>query len=1045
MQRENHSPHDISELTHIHLISHNHWDREWIFTAKYANRWLPTFFENLFTRLEEQLDYRFVLDGQTLIIEDYLKQLHPDEAAARERDIRKFVRRGQLLIGPAYLQPDWSLVSGEALVRNLLIGDRMARRYGSVMKAGWLLDNFGQITQTPQIFQGFDIEGAFVWRGVEMPPDELSTEFWWEAPDGSRVLAVYLLDSYRNAMVLGMAPEIAEERILKHTRTLRRFALTPNVLLMNGYEQVPEPDDLLPLLAEFNGRHAQTYRALQSTPPDYLAAVRAHDTELPVLRGYFYSGRYAPILKGVYSSRSYLNQQNMTCQRELERWAEKFNTMAWAFGFAYPEARFEQAWKTLLLNHTHDDLCGCCIDPIARDMEERFNEVGRMASTMSSESLRAIAQAVDTSRGEETAVLIFNPTSRPRSEVISLSLEVPEEITEFSLRDSQGLILPHQTISRIGDKADFFLWTGKIPAVGYKTVYLVPRAEQPTSAPYVATSPTRRTLENQYLRVQINDDGSLTITDKVNGRVYENMAYFEDGGDSGDTYDYSHPQEDRVLTSLGQEADITLEQAGPLLGRFRVALQLELPEGLTPDRTARSQTTRTLPIVCHVELAAGARHVAVRTLISNTVKDHRLRVMFPTGVDTAVSHAGAPFDVVEFPLEEPLPGPDVPERLRDLMLAGRYTAPVNTRPFQRFLSVVDDERGLSVFSRGLTEYEVLPEQTTIALTLLRSVGWLARPDLLTRIGDVGPHIFTPEAQAIGEQVFDYAIYPHGPDLPSANPSFESDRHFLKFRAVQTNVHRGRLPDTLSFFSWEQESPAGALRLTALKHAEDDDTLIVRFFNRSRQLARGRLHIGDPTHARLLHAWRTNLNEEILAHLPLEDGLVPFTARPGEIVTIKVRLDLQPLIEDFERHRARVVSQEAAQNYLPRVELPPVVTPQEAEAERLRAERLRASLDSVREEIAVLERYIAERARPDTLQKALLQELKGREATLARQHYEARISALLNQQLLVTRQMEAQLDEIGESLNWARVHKRVGEFLIHYYEDLLEQENGDGAD
>jgi mannosylglycerate hydrolase len=117
-----------SSATTIHLISHNHWDREWIFTAKYANRWLPSFFDNLFSMLEKEPDYRFVLDGQTLIIEDYLQQLSPNEAAAREDDIRKYVGAGQLLIGPAYLQADWSLVSGEALVRNLLIGRKMAHR-----------------------------------------------------------------------------------------------------------------------------------------------------------------------------------------------------------------------------------------------------------------------------------------------------------------------------------------------------------------------------------------------------------------------------------------------------------------------------------------------------------------------------------------------------------------------------------------------------------------------------------------------------------------------------------------------------------------------------------------------------------------------------------------------------------------------------------------------------------------------------------------------------------------------------------------------------
>ncbi len=152
----------------IHLISHNHWDREWIFTARYTNRWLPPFFANVFTMLEREPQYRFVLDGQTAIIEDCLSQLSADEVEYYEKQISRFAKEGRLLIGPAYLQPDWGLVSGEALVRNLLIGHKVANKFGPVMKAGWMLDNFGQIGQAPQIYQGFGIDGVFVWRGVDI-------------------------------------------------------------------------------------------------------------------------------------------------------------------------------------------------------------------------------------------------------------------------------------------------------------------------------------------------------------------------------------------------------------------------------------------------------------------------------------------------------------------------------------------------------------------------------------------------------------------------------------------------------------------------------------------------------------------------------------------------------------------------------------------------------------------------------------------------------------------------------------------------------------
>ncbi|NUM48049.1 MAG: hypothetical protein HUU38_25365 [Anaerolineales bacterium] len=1046
----------------IHLITHNHWDREWIFTARYANRWLPTFFNNLFEMLESQPDYRFVLDGQTRIIEDYLDQLPLDEAAARARDIRKYARRGQLMLGPAYLQPDWTLVSGEALVRNLLIGDKTARKYGPVMKVAWLLDNFGQVAQAPQILKGFGIEGVFVWRGVDMPDDQLKSEFWWEAPDGSRVLGIYLLDSYRNAMVLNMTREIAGARIFSLAENLKPFASTPNVLLMNGYEQVPHPDDVLSILAEIGPDLPAGTVCRQSTPPEYLAAIRGFNPTLPTIGGYLYSGRFAPILKGVFSSRNPLKQQNNDCQRELERWAEKFNSFAWAFGFDYPEDRFENAWKTLLLNHTHDDVCGCCIDPIARDMETRFAEVQRAATIMSSESLRALAQTVDTSHRDGAirdgtikdeasrdgairdgairdgairdgiAILIFNPSSRARQEVLGLSFEIPEEVTDFHFRDRHGNVHPHQLLSRIGRKVDLYLWAGKVPSVGYKTVYVIPHPAQAgneTVTPSV--SAREHQMENDFLRVTIHADGTLKLFDKTTHHTFENLGYLEDGGDCGDTYDYSFPREDTLISSRGRSARITLETAGPLLARFRVETSLPLPAHLTADRERRDSRTCLVPVLTFVELTANARHVEIHTTVHNIVKDHRLRVLFPTGIQTDHSQAGMPFDIATFPLTDGEAPFRIPEMFKGVMLAGRYTAPVNTRPFRHFITLTDEQRGLSIFSRGLMEYEVLPQEHTIALTLLRSVGWLARNDLATRIGDVGPHIFTPEAQCLGTHTFDYAIFPHGPDVQKANPAYQADRHTLKFRAVQTNHHPGRLPDEYSFLSWVAEKPKGAFKLNALKKSEDGEGLIVRLFNKLEVPATGHVKIGG----QISKAWRTNLNEELADELSVEDGTVRFRAKGKEIVTIKVQLQPWRLIDDFQIFTSRILSPPTLDEKMGAMDTPVILTEDEVGHEQARAQRLHEELQAIRSQAYLLNEQLERIAAPSASQLAELHRLKGQEATLARQGHEARISALLNQQLFVTLQMERELGTLGEELNWARVRKRVGEFLIHYYEGL----------
>jgi mannosylglycerate hydrolase len=1020
-----------SEGITVHLISHNHWDREWIFTAKYTNRWLVPFFDNLFKTLYAQADYRFVLDGQTLIIEDYLAQLPEDETARREQELRKLVGEGRLLVGPAYLQPDWTLVSGEALVRNLMIGHRIADRLGGVMKAGWMLDNFGQIGQAPQIYRGFGIDGVFVWRGVGMDDNQIRSEFLWESPDGSNVLAIYLINSYRNAMVLSLTREIAVERILAEVRALRPFATTPNVLLMNGYEQVPWPDDVLPIIDEFNRTVEADITCKQSTPIEYIETIRRFNPHLPTLQGYLYSGRYMPVLKGVFSSRNHLKLMNNDCQRELERWAEPFAAVAWLLGAQYPKARLENAWKTLLLNHAHDDMCGCSVDPIARDMEARFGEVFRIAGEIAAESLLTIAGMIDASRFDSLfSIVVFNPSPRERTDVIGFSMELPDGTESFALKDSRGKTAPIQVRKRDGNRVDLYLCAESVPGLGYKTYYVVGSEETAESHPTVTASAEERTLENETLRVRINDDGTLKVTHKPSGRTYDNLGYFEDGGDAGDTYDHSPPGRDTIVTSKGLQATITLVEPGPLMAKFRVEIAFDLPDQLDQDRKARGSTTRTFPIVSYVELTPEAKRVEIKTIMKNVVKDHRLRVLFPTGLSADHCFAEEPFDVARLPISEPF-SDQLPERIRELMLAGRYTKPINQHPFQNFVDYSDGERGVAVISRRVTEFEVLPDNGTIALTLLRSVGWLARSDLLTRVGDVGPHIFTPEAQCLGEHLFHYAIFPHTGDWSEEKAHVQAFSHNLRLRAV-LKTGPGSLPDETSFFSLSSEGTIGGFRLSALKRSEDGDGVILRFFNTTDQPVRGKVE----SHWHAGRAFTTNLKEDEQEELKTVDRAVEFETRQKEIVTLKLKI-APPMKLDTQRSSVDAVLPPLPPgDQKPAGELPPAITAEEVQAERDRAARLEDAVLKAKLAVFRVEDEIESTASKDIHKMVQLQEARTEVASLTRQLNESRISALLNEQLYITNEMESELEEIGEAMSWSRTAKRAGEYLVHYYKRLL---------
>ncbi|MCB9136704.1 MAG: hypothetical protein H6636_14885, partial [Anaerolineales bacterium] len=259
-------------------------------------------------------------------------------------------------------------------------------------------------------------------------------------------------------------------------------------------------------------------------------------------------------------------------------------------------------------------------------------------------------------------------------------------------------------------------------------------------------------------------------------------------------------------------------------------------------------------------------------------------------------------------------------------------------------------------------------------------------------------------------------------------------HTLSFRAVQTNTHPGRLPDEFSFFSWVGEKPQRAFKLSAFKKAEDGEGLIIRLFNKLGQPAHGRLKIGG----QVIKAWQTNLNENLQNELRVKDGIIHFKARAKEIVTIRVHLKPWRLIDDYQIYASRVLPspvEDFALDEMFQEETPPVLTPEEVTAEQARAQALQEQLHLIRSQAYILSEELNTETNPNLDRLTELHRLKGEEATLSRQSYEARISALLNQHLLITRQMESELSEMGEGLNLARVRKRVGEFALHYYESL----------
>ena len=289
---------------------------------------------------------------------------------------------------------------------------------------------------------------------------------------------------------------------------------------------------------------------------------------------------------------------------------------------------------------------------------------------------------------------------------------------------------------------------------------------------------------------------------------------------------------------------------------------------------SRSEDTVPCRLVTLVSLGAASRRVDITTHFDNQARDHRLRALFPTDCDAATCAAETHFHVID----------------RDIALPEGEAwreAPTPTKATCGFVDVSDGERGLAVANVGLPEYEVLdrPHAPVIAQTLLRSVGWLSREDLVTRPCNAGPRVETPEAQCLGPQTFWYAVIPHPGDWEEAR--IWEEAHALRYPLLGRTVdfQEGELSaDDLCMFEIEPQE----LVVSALKKAEREDALVLRLYNISRHDVLGRLGSRRP----LVAARLANLNEEPLPNGSLEiidrQG-IEFPARPSQIVTLLLEL------------------------------------------------------------------------------------------------------------------------------------------------------------
>jgi hypothetical protein len=749
-----------------HYVLSTHWDREWYLPAQQFRYRLVQLLDAVLDGLADgRLGGPFQTDGQALLVEDYL-EIRPE----RRAQLAELAKIGKLAIGPWYSVPDEFLVSGESLVRNLRMGLRAARALsGEPSRAGWVCDQFGHISQLPQIFAGFGIGAAFLWRGVN---EVGSRHFHWRGADGT-VLPTYRFGDVgycsfafrvRRTERPDLTPEHEQlwedlEQFLADEAA--RTAVSP-LLIFDGGDHLAWDEAVYQVVDGYR-QWADAPYALEHTSLDaYMAELLPQADQIThEISGELREPASMPqaedrhwLIPGVLASRVWIKQENAACESLLTQWAEPLSAWAsLAVGGPSQQAFLDSAWRWLLQNHPHDSMGGCSVDQVHADMRYRFSQCRQIGEQLVASSMAALAAAAAGAlAADELRVVVFNPLAQPFDEPAELNLDIPtswpgfneffgfEPQPAFRIYGPDGVELPYQRLGQAMNSSRLRLSQLKfpdpyrvhavrvslalrIPPLGYLALTLRPGAldalpphpsiapsARPTrhpAAPSLATS--ERSLENAFLSVTIEPNGSLTLVDKRSGAVYTRLLTFEDGADIGDGWYHGVALADQIYSSVAAPASVALVQSGPLLATLRVRVSLRLPSRFDFASMGRSEELVELNIDSLVSLRRDAQRVEVETTIHNTVADHRLRVLFPSGAQADTCLSDGAFDVVERPIA-----------LRADNHSYRELE-VESRPQQSWTAVYGGGRGLAVVSSGLLEAAVRDQpERPLALTLLRS-------------------------------------------------------------------------------------------------------------------------------------------------------------------------------------------------------------------------------------------------------------------------------------------------------------------------------------
>ena len=668
---------------------HTHWDREWYREFEIFRMRLLRVFDNVLEMLEQNKIPSFFFDGQTAALEDYL-ELRPE----KEELVRSLIYSKKLFIGPFYCLVDEFLTDKTCFAKNLEIGLKKAREFGSEDFIGYLPDTFGHSKNVPDILRDFGIDKCIVWRGC----GDFPADFKWCGMDTVNLIRGYFQD------VFSIKTDIEKKaEILKKTLDMIAAKSGNYLLLPIGADHLGVEKDINDQILAVNEILKDDYNIKLSSPFEYFKKT-ANNFERFRFDDELRDNSKTFILPGVHSSRLDLKRYNIECTHQLDLASRfiKFQNSEDKYGKV-----LDYAYKLLLQNQAHDGICGCSTDEVHQENIMRYKKILQIARTILDEQIT-----------EENKIL--NLSNESFSGIIELKTANPQEGYE-------------KITSNKGFERDLLTDTSRIPVtedyteIGTYTVSVenIPPEEVQALLPVVGLSDLKVTdtsIENSKIKLVIKE-----------GDIYINNVLVKliDFVDEGDSYNNGPKENDK-----GYEFKILRSRAG-LKGRNRVSLKIDF-EGLWDI----------IPLT--VTLDKEAAFIKLEFDWINTQKNHLLEVCFelPERIKEVFSE-----DMNTLIKRNFNPNYNIRENLPKTRGLEAFT---NTAPMQRGLIIDENKNNLGVVTKGLTQYEIY--KNYLMLPILRATGTISNPLNPARSTPAGPPIETPGLQMIGENKAEMYVF-----------------------------------------------------------------------------------------------------------------------------------------------------------------------------------------------------------------------------------------------------------------------------------------------